>query len=167
MFKITRPRLVQRHVIWGWLISFHPPSINIQPSWYVTRSQSDRLSDNFDVHTVTSNWTGTLRILGHHWCIVGRVRDHLRPWTDRCSTCRPKEGKAYIDKYKRLDVAIDAFYSDKRRPQPGVASASKVNALFDRYKDNSSSLILKRRMYMTYRGSRRRQDYGRRYITPL
>ncbi|KAF8636100.1 hypothetical protein AX17_003805 [Amanita inopinata Kibby_2008] len=52
----------------------------------------------------------------------------------------PKDGRKFIDRYKRLDVAIDAYYGDSTspaarhgdRPPP---STSKLSALFEKYKD--------------------------------
>ncbi|KAF8339263.1 Cullin binding-domain-containing protein [Amanita rubescens] len=50
----------------------------------------------------------------------------------------PRDARKFLDKYKRLDVAIDAYYGDsgsvtgKEKPQ---ASTSKLNSLFDKYKD--------------------------------
>ncbi|KAG6335813.1 hypothetical protein ID866_3271 [Astraeus odoratus] len=47
-----------------------------------------------------------------------------------------KEAKRYLDKYKRLETALDAFFSDgsRRRPSEHNVSISKINALFDKYK---------------------------------
>ncbi|KAJ7123697.1 Cullin binding-domain-containing protein [Mycena epipterygia] len=54
-----------------------------------------------------------------------------------------KDAKKFLDKYKRVDVAIDAYYGDPaalastptRAPAPAAASSSKLNTLFDKYKD--------------------------------
>lgn len=53
-----------------------------------------------------------------------------------------KEAKRYVDRYKRLDAALDAFYSESgnRRAESNV-SITKINALFDRYKDPRSDEI--------------------------
>jgi DCN1-like protein 1/2 len=56
--------------------------------------------------------------------------------------CRVKDAKRFIDKYKRVDVAMDAFYNDpaamvaaaKHQGGGGGPSTSKLNTLFDRYK---------------------------------
>jgi len=53
-----------------------------------------------------------------------------------------KDAKRFLEKHKRLDVAIDAYYNDpsamaaaaKRHDSVGP-SVSKLNALFDKYKD--------------------------------
>lgn len=52
-----------------------------------------------------------------------------------------KEAKRYLDKYKRLDAAIDAFFNDSgtRRAESGVSTA-KLTSLFDRYKGNSDPI---------------------------
>ncbi|KAF9228142.1 DUF298-domain-containing protein [Gyrodon lividus] len=52
-----------------------------------------------------------------------------------------KEAKRYLDKHKRLDVAIDAFFQDggNRRPESS-ASTSKLTALFDKYKDSDGDI---------------------------
>lgn len=52
--------------------------------------------------------------------------------------CRTRDAKRYIDKYKRLEVAIDAFYNEgmqSRVAQTSAPSTSKLNQLFDQYKD--------------------------------
>ncbi|KAK0494382.1 defective in Cullin neddylation protein 1 [Armillaria luteobubalina] len=46
---------------------------------------------------------------------------------------QPKDAKRYLDKYRRLDAALDAYFNDP--DQPLLASTSKLNALFDKYKD--------------------------------
>ncbi|KAK0457016.1 defective in Cullin neddylation protein 1 [Desarmillaria tabescens] len=50
-----------------------------------------------------------------------------------------KDAKRYLDKYKRLDAAVDAYYNDPVSRRSGgsvtAASTSKLNALFDKYKD--------------------------------
>ncbi|KAK0237260.1 hypothetical protein EDD85DRAFT_790938 [Armillaria nabsnona] len=50
-----------------------------------------------------------------------------------------KDAKRYLDKYKRLDAALDAYFNDPVSRRGGgsatAASTSKLNALFDKYKD--------------------------------
>ncbi|CAK5271345.1 unnamed protein product, partial [Mycena citricolor] len=55
-----------------------------------------------------------------------------------------KDAKKFLEAYKRSDVAIDAYFNDPRDPRvfgSGVktpvvaASTSKLNSLFDKYKD--------------------------------
>lgn len=70
--------------------------------------------------------------------LTDRVRDaHIR---------RVKDAKKYLEKFKRVDIAIDSFYNDpgmfsntatptaatSRRPE--APSTSKLNTLFDKYK---------------------------------
>lgn len=52
---------------------------------------------------------------------------------------RPKDARKYLEKYKRLDAAIDSYYNDPNE----FASSSKrsdtdrtarLNAIFDKYK---------------------------------
>jgi hypothetical protein len=46
----------------------------------------------------------------------------------------PKDAKRYLDKHqKRLDAAIDAYFQESSG-RITVASSSKLNALFDKYK---------------------------------
>ncbi len=47
-----------------------------------------------------------------------------------------KDARKYLTKYKRLDLAVDAFYNSPPTPAP-QASTSKLNALFDKYKGTS------------------------------
>jgi DCN1-like protein 1/2 len=54
---------------------------------------------------------------------------------------RVKDAKRFLDKYKRVDVAMDAFYNDPsamaalaKHPVSTGLSTSKLNALFDKYK---------------------------------
>ncbi|KAI0920616.1 hypothetical protein AcV5_010304 [Taiwanofungus camphoratus] len=51
----------------------------------------------------------------------------------------PRDAKRYLEKYKRLDAAMDAYYIDLSSGQTGRGSAgvstSKLNQLFDQYKD--------------------------------
>ncbi|KAG8215191.1 Cullin binding-domain-containing protein [Butyriboletus roseoflavus] len=53
-----------------------------------------------------------------------------------------KEARRYLDKHKRLDAAIDAFFqeSGSRRTDSG-ASTSKLTTLFEKYKDPDGDLI--------------------------
>jgi len=53
-----------------------------------------------------------------------------------------KDAKKFLEKYKRVDIAIDAYYNDPAavaattaRPSAPAASTSKLNTLFDKYKD--------------------------------
>ncbi|KAF7373799.1 Defective in cullin neddylation protein [Mycena sanguinolenta] len=59
-----------------------------------------------------------------------------------------KDAKKFLDKYKRVDVAVDAYYGDPAalaattaRPAAPAASTSKLNALFDKYKDPDADEI--------------------------
>ncbi|KAJ7038884.1 hypothetical protein C8F04DRAFT_1087874 [Mycena alexandri] len=61
-----------------------------------------------------------------------------------------KDAKKFLEKYKRVDVAVDAYYGDptalSAAPTPSrtpahVASTSKLNAVFDKYKDPDSTEI--------------------------
>ncbi|KAF7964786.1 hypothetical protein HWV62_2910 [Athelia sp. TMB] len=51
-----------------------------------------------------------------------------------------KDAKRYLEKYKRVDIAIDSFYNDPNAvfaatpKRPEAPSTSKLNALFDKYK---------------------------------
>jgi len=52
-----------------------------------------------------------------------------------------KDAKRFLEKHKRLDVAIDAYYNDPsamaaaaKRHDTAGPSASKLNTLFDKYK---------------------------------
>ncbi|KAL1943222.1 hypothetical protein VTO73DRAFT_4297 [Trametes versicolor] len=46
-----------------------------------------------------------------------------------------KDARRYLTKYKRLDQALDAFYSDPSAGARATASTSKLAALFDKYKE--------------------------------
>ncbi|KAJ7161132.1 hypothetical protein C8R46DRAFT_1106563, partial [Mycena filopes] len=55
-----------------------------------------------------------------------------------------KDAKKFLEKYKRVDVAVDAYYGDPAAlsaasapapPRAAAASTSKLNAVFDTYKD--------------------------------
>ncbi|KAF7369734.1 Defective in cullin neddylation protein [Mycena venus] len=59
-----------------------------------------------------------------------------------------KDAKKFLEKYKRVDVAIDAYYGDPaalaspaRPAAVPAASTSKLNSLFDKYKDPHSDDI--------------------------
>jgi len=60
-----------------------------------------------------------------------------------------KDARRYIEKFKRLDYAIDAYYNDPRalssasaqRREPAGPSTSKLNTLFERYKDPDGDII--------------------------
>ncbi|KAJ7153402.1 hypothetical protein C8R43DRAFT_444749 [Mycena crocata] len=59
-----------------------------------------------------------------------------------------KDAKKFLEKYKRVDIAIDAYYNDptalstpKAAPPVAAASTSKLNALFDKYKDPDGAEI--------------------------
>lgn len=48
-----------------------------------------------------------------------------------------RDARRYLDKYKRVDAAIDAFYSDPSggsAARAAAASTSKITQLFDQYK---------------------------------
>ena len=55
---------------------------------------------------------------------------------------RVKDAKRFLDKYKRVDIAMDAFYNDpsamttsaKHLGGSSGPSTSKLNTLFDKYK---------------------------------
>ncbi|RPD63357.1 defective in Cullin neddylation protein 1 [Lentinus tigrinus ALCF2SS1-6] len=51
-----------------------------------------------------------------------------------------KDARKYLTKYKRLDLAVDAYYNNPPTPAP-QASTSKLNALFDKYKDGDDITI--------------------------
>ncbi|KIP03035.1 hypothetical protein PHLGIDRAFT_78198 [Phlebiopsis gigantea 11061_1 CR5-6] len=49
-----------------------------------------------------------------------------------------RDAKKFIEKYKRLEIAIDAYYNEpmmSRQQPPPAPSTSKLNQLFDQYKD--------------------------------
>ncbi|KAJ7735955.1 defective in Cullin neddylation protein 1, partial [Mycena metata] len=61
-----------------------------------------------------------------------------------------KDAKKFLEKYKRVDVAVDAYYGDPTAfaaPAPAAhtgrtphgPSTSKINAVFDKYKDPDST----------------------------
>lgn len=50
---------------------------------------------------------------------------------------RTRDARKFIDKYKRLEIAIDAYYNEpmmSRQTQPSAPSTSKLNQVFDQYK---------------------------------
>ncbi|TCD63472.1 Scaffold-type E3 ligase [Steccherinum ochraceum] len=55
-----------------------------------------------------------------------------------------RDAKRFLEKYKRVEIAVDAYYNEPAQaqqasiPQP---STSKLNALFDKYKDPDSDEI--------------------------
>lgn len=58
-----------------------------------------------------------------------------------------KDAQKFLAKYKRVDVAVDAYYSDPqalaasaRRTEP-AASTSKISELFERYKESEGDEI--------------------------
>ncbi|KAI1787336.1 Cullin binding-domain-containing protein [Ganoderma leucocontextum] len=51
-----------------------------------------------------------------------------------------KDARRYLTKYRRLDLAVDAYYSDLQAGKP-AASTSRLNSLFDRYKDSDGDDI--------------------------
>jgi DCN1-like protein 1/2 len=57
----------------------------------------------------------------------------------------PKDAKKFLDKYKRVDLAVDAYYTDPNQFGPSSTSRksdseriSRLNALFDKYKGTSA-----------------------------
>jgi len=60
-----------------------------------------------------------------------------------------KDARRFLEKYKRVDIAMDAYYNDpnasaatgRRQADGGGASTSKLNALFDKYKDPDAAEI--------------------------
>ncbi|KAF8660707.1 hypothetical protein AX16_001574 [Volvariella volvacea WC 439] len=55
-----------------------------------------------------------------------------------------KDARKFLEKYKRLDVAIDSYYNDPNQfggRSSGGASTTKLNALFDKYKDSDDEEI--------------------------
>ncbi|KAF8130175.1 defective in Cullin neddylation protein 1 [Boletus edulis] len=53
-----------------------------------------------------------------------------------------KEAKRYLDKHKRLDAAIDAYFQDSGSRRSGSgASTSKLITLFEKYKDPDGDII--------------------------
>ena len=52
-----------------------------------------------------------------------------------------RDARKYLDKYKRIDLAVDAFYNDPHAAAAAPraqASSSKLGALFDKYKGASA-----------------------------
>ncbi|KAI6135328.1 defective in Cullin neddylation protein 1, partial [Pisolithus croceorrhizus] len=53
-----------------------------------------------------------------------------------------KEARRYLEKYKLLEPAIDAYFSEGGLRRSGASlSTSSINTLFDRYKDSESDEI--------------------------
>lgn len=55
-----------------------------------------------------------------------------------------RDARRFLDKYKRVDIAIDAYYNDPNAaapPRPAAVSTTKLNQLFDQYKDPDSEEI--------------------------
>ncbi|KAG9308713.1 Cullin binding-domain-containing protein [Chiua virens] len=53
-----------------------------------------------------------------------------------------KDAKRYLDKHKRLDVAIDTYFNDSgSRRNDSSASTSKLTSLFEKYKDADADII--------------------------
>ncbi|KAJ7092420.1 defective in Cullin neddylation protein 1 [Mycena belliarum] len=58
-----------------------------------------------------------------------------------------KDAKKFLEKYKRVDVAVDAYYGDPTALaaapplKAAAASTSRLNALFDKYKDPDGAEI--------------------------
>ena len=64
------------------------------------------------------------------------TRDAVDSRDGSCGCARPRDAKRYLEKYKRLDVAIDAYYTNPNgfpAERSGV-STTKINQLFDQYK---------------------------------
>jgi hypothetical protein len=59
-----------------------------------------------------------------------------------------KDARRYIEKYKRLDAAVDAYYNDPRpapTPSRGAGpSTTKITQLFEKYKGRPSHIHLSR-----------------------
>ncbi len=56
---------------------------------------------------------------------------------------RTKDAKQFLNKYKRLDAAVDAFYTDpdefaRSTPNKRGDTEKKLTALFERYKGAST-----------------------------
>ncbi|PFH50214.1 hypothetical protein AMATHDRAFT_145703 [Amanita thiersii Skay4041] len=47
-----------------------------------------------------------------------------------------REARKYLERHRRLDAAIDAFYNSSNSAAKPVPSTSKLTALFDKYKDS-------------------------------
>lgn len=60
-----------------------------------------------------------------------------------------KDAKKFLDRHKRLEVAIDAYYNDptslsstaRQQVNTSTPSTSKLNSLFDKYKDTSGDIL--------------------------
>ncbi|KAF7310278.1 Defective in cullin neddylation protein [Mycena indigotica] len=67
---------------------------------------------------------------------------------------RVKDARRFLEKYKRMDAAVDAYYGDPDaipaspppqshfvRPASGASSTARLNGLFDKYKDADGEQI--------------------------
>ncbi|KAI0791042.1 defective in Cullin neddylation protein 1 [Abortiporus biennis] len=55
-----------------------------------------------------------------------------------------KDARRYLDKYKKVEIAVDAFYNEPVQPRQSSipsASTSKLNDLFNKYKDSDGDDI--------------------------
>lgn len=58
----------------------------------------------------------------------------------RCVMFRTKDARKFMDKYKRLDAAMDAYYTDPSQFGGGSSKrvetdrTTRLNSLFDKYK---------------------------------
>lgn len=65
------------------------------------------------------------------------LRPHFKP-DSRCYSV--KDARKFLEKYKRVDIAMDAYYNDPNalavtaKQQTNVPSTSKLTALFEKYK---------------------------------
>ena len=59
-----------------------------------------------------------------------------------------RDAKRYLDKFKRVDIAVDAYYNGDLPPSStpktstSQPSTSKLNALFDQYKGGYRSKVV-------------------------
>jgi hypothetical protein len=61
----------------------------------------------------------------------------LDPWNLLSSIASSKDAKRFLDKYKRVDIAIDAYYNESSPTAAAAApkrTINKLNVLFDKYK---------------------------------
>jgi hypothetical protein len=69
-------------------------------------------------------------------------QDSSRLRFELIANIRVKDAKKFLDRHKRVDAAIDAYYNDpsaiaataRRQTESSMPSTSKLNALFDKYK---------------------------------
>jgi len=80
--------------------------------------------------------------------MFGKGNDDLIAQFCTVTGASTKDAKKFIDKYKRVDVAVDAFFENPHAfgtsppQQPSSApSTSKLNTLFGKYKDPDSEFI--------------------------